>query len=559
LLGSEYWPIIRSIMAETSATPERPSSAIESRLQRLLGASAKAPTVSAILSAVALIGAAIVFQLPELHGPGTLYDEGLLAYGSVRVMDGQLPYRDFWSLYPPGHFYALALLFKLFGPSIIVERASDVVVSACLAFSLFSVAKRLSNGAVAFLAWAVVLLWLAHMRLFGSPIFAATLFLVLALRLLIRFLDHRKGLWIAGFLLGVAALFRHDLAAPAIAVQSVVLFVFAFRYWTDEARAPAHRAWIATRQLLPLFGGAAIVVMPVAGVFLLTVPATDLLQQFVTYPLTVYPRMRALPYPELLPENHAFYSPFPIYAGAMFLAAVLVHRARTDRDRVTAWSMWVVLLVGVCSFLAVQLRMDANHLAPFFLPALVLVPALWVGSQRLAKGHASIVSLLAFAILLALASKPANAYLAKLAARPSIAHDVPRAQAVALGPNQIRLVDFIRSHTRPDETIYSALSQHDRIIMNDAPLYFLAERHSATRYHGLAPGSATTLPVQTEIARALELRATKYVVICTYFDGLQEPNESSISSGVHYLDEYIARHYRFEREFGGYRVLSRVD
>ena len=30
------------------------------------------------------------------------YDEELVVYGASRILDGNIPYRDYWTTYPPG-------------------------------------------------------------------------------------------------------------------------------------------------------------------------------------------------------------------------------------------------------------------------------------------------------------------------------------------------------------------------------------------------------------------------------------------------------------------------
>src|SRR5213593_1607939 len=49
-------------------------------------------------------------------------DEGILLQGAQRILAGQVLYRDFFSFYTPGSYYALALLFKIFGSSLLVAR-----------------------------------------------------------------------------------------------------------------------------------------------------------------------------------------------------------------------------------------------------------------------------------------------------------------------------------------------------------------------------------------------------------------------------------------------------
>src|SRR6476659_3309660 len=57
-----------------------------------------------------------------------VYDEGLICYGAERVLGGDLPYRDFWTVYGPGQYYLLAGIFKVFGTSLLVARRYCVSV-----------------------------------------------------------------------------------------------------------------------------------------------------------------------------------------------------------------------------------------------------------------------------------------------------------------------------------------------------------------------------------------------------------------------------------------------
>src|SRR6266853_699156 len=56
-------------------------------------------------------------------------DEGILLQGGQRILDGQIPYRDFFSFYTPGSFYLTALLFRIFGDSMGVARTALTLVA----------------------------------------------------------------------------------------------------------------------------------------------------------------------------------------------------------------------------------------------------------------------------------------------------------------------------------------------------------------------------------------------------------------------------------------------
>ena len=97
---------------------------------------------------------------------------------------------------------------------------------------------------------------------------------------------------------------------------------------------------------------------------------------------------------------------------------------------------------------------------------------------------------------------------------------------------------------------------HDQIYVNDIGFYFLADRLSATRYHELHTGVATTLPVQIEITKELEDHKVNWVVLRN-IEHYYEPNASSLSSGVVHLDNYLNLNYRPVAKFGNYSILKR--
>src|SRR5690606_4985608 len=73
-----------------------------------------------------------------------------------------------------------------------------------------------------------------------------------------------------------------------------------------------------------------------------------------------------------------------------------------------------------------------------------------------------------------------------------------RASCVAIGTDQEKAVEYISANT-DSEPIFVGNVRHDLISINDIGFYFLADRASATRYHELYPGVATTHSVQVSI------------------------------------------------------------
>ena len=62
--------------------------------------------------------------------------------GVLRVLEGQVPYRDFWIMYAPGQFYAIAGLFWIFGSECLVQGITVILINGTIGGGLFIVARR---------------------------------------------------------------------------------------------------------------------------------------------------------------------------------------------------------------------------------------------------------------------------------------------------------------------------------------------------------------------------------------------------------------------------------
>ena len=174
------------------------------------------------LALFALAVVAIFAAMPRGVGP---YDEGLVLTGAMRVGAEELPHRDFFANYGPGQFYALALLFKLFGPSIMVERVWDAAIKAGIAVLSFAAVRRWCGYAAAFVAYAFSLIWLAMLVSPAYPLFPALLFSQAALLLIESPFESRPStVFASGACASRACLFRYDVGAVTCFIL-LVLFM----------------------------------------------------------------------------------------------------------------------------------------------------------------------------------------------------------------------------------------------------------------------------------------------------------------------------------------------
>jgi hypothetical protein len=543
------------------------------------------PALPTLGLALLLLIVGFVYLIPGINQPVNIYDEGIIAYSAVRVMDGHVPYRDFWSIYSPAQFYVLALAFKLFGITIMVERVWDTLTRALLAMFVFLLVTRLTSRKLAVLAWGMVLVWLGFYSysyqfqwvFYGYPAFPAIAGGLASIWLLTFCFERPQRRWLvaSGVALGITALFRHDFGIYCGAGQVIALAAYVV------LRAAAPRRAIALLRpvvdtLWPFALGAAVIVAPVALYFLLQAGPAELIYDLFSFPAVIFPRFRRLPFPALdLPDNLPFYLPFVVFALAAAVAVVMARR-RTLAGLTYALSILMLIVFGAFAFNQARVRADVIHTPAFFIPALMLVAVLLRGipHEKIEKDEkggkadqniadaARVFSALAVLMVVLVLPQPVGDRIDLLSdpkrLSPFISHGLARAKTALVNPDMVQAVRYIQANTGPDERIYVGNATHDRVFVNEPMFYFLAARHSATRYHELHPGVATTAPVQTEIVSDLEKGRVRYLVLTSAFEQVREPNESAVSSNVKILDDYIHQHFLPAMQFGPYTIWRRV-
>jgi hypothetical protein len=205
------------------------------------------PTGEALAGA-AVAAVTLAIGLPALGWPASSADEMLLLVEPARMLQGQLPYEDFFSVYGPAHWWFLEATFRLFGLSVTVARVAGLGVHVALALGVFVLAgKRGTTVATT----CGLLTALVLFRVGDGPyawVSACTL-VVWSLALLSRWEGHLAAA-AAGLLASLAIGFRPDAALLAVAPALPLLW-----------GAGRWRAWLA---------GAAVGALPLVVSIVLT-------------------------------------------------------------------------------------------------------------------------------------------------------------------------------------------------------------------------------------------------------------------------------------------------
>ena len=234
---------------------------------------------------------AFVAILPSiLMGPG-IFDEGFIVAGGKLVLTGQLPYRDFFSLYGPAQYYIVAGLFALFGEDLIVSRIAHVAFIAALAASIYALSNTAGRGfcrlpsLVAALCVIAGLLFLPNA---GYPAIGATLLLLLGAALIGRWASHsdRRDLLMMSVTVGFAATFRWDFGLVGLIAASATVALIGFASKTSRA--------VISNQILAAVGPAVVIAIAIYLPLVLVSDPARWYREVVHYALFEFPEQRGV-------------------------------------------------------------------------------------------------------------------------------------------------------------------------------------------------------------------------------------------------------------------------
>jgi len=187
-------------------------------------------------------------------------DDGWYLHPTLRMLRGEVLYRDVWIFYAPLEYHLLALLYRLHEPSLLLARSMWVVLLVGGVAGTWAVARRLAGPAVACLPALVFALAPGQ----WSKAFY-TLCTVLWLLALARALERgspARFAWL-GAAAGLTTLARHDLGAVQMGLTALAVGAWLLRPGAFSA-APASTRGLLARAAAASAGWAALVV-PMLG------------------------------------------------------------------------------------------------------------------------------------------------------------------------------------------------------------------------------------------------------------------------------------------------------
>jgi hypothetical protein len=517
------------------------------------------------------------------------YDEAIVLTGSMQVAAGLLPHRDFYTLYGPAGFYILAALFKLFGQSLLIERLLDLLFRALIVASVYTIVSAYLRRAIAVVVSVATFFWLYGLltMIVGTAVVPVSFLNLISTALFLPLFStqiSKRRLFAAGALAAAAGLFRYDAGAGLFVVHTcIVVTAVWLRCKTNKRSALVSTFW-------PYLLGFIVIILPPA-IYYLSVSSLDpLLFDAVQFPQKYYHRSRNLPFPPIgliSFDNVSIYLPIFVIALSFYafainsFKAIKVEEDRSNRqtERLNGYFFsFALLALAMYSKVLVRTSVSNSYLAA--IPTLLLVAALY--QQRFAFRRPIRVFIETLTVLSVIAPawsttrELACALVPHLSVAQSLLGSVPGAESQARTAwcrsanaatrglcflprdDEIQSIQFIDSHTSPDQKLFVGVSKHDKIFVNDMLIYFASQRLPATVWAEFDADLQNQIAIQRQVIQDLEHSTPPYIILASETDRRQEPNDSALSSGVTMLDDYISSNYRPVQTFGVFVIQKRI-
>jgi len=454
---------------------------------------------SAAACAVGLVafGYFLAFPLQPAHS-----DESVYLYGSQRLLEGQVLYRDFFEFITPGALYFFAGVFALTGPSLLAARVAMAAVNGLAALLLFSLVRRVAGVAEALVAGLVFAVVCLSVWRQASPHWLTTsLCLATAAALLAERWSLPIRAAVSGMLTG-ATVCVHQHHGVFLGVW-LALALAGFAYL--DPRGERWRSW--SRQTLWAAGAGGAVVLAVLGYCAWRASLERVVYALYTW---VFENYR--------PEKQgtvgwagSFWMSAPglaytwpwllrwLPAALALEAASLAWRLRRvcGRDEVVRGCL---LLLAVAMSASILYYPDYIHVA--FIGPFLLVVAARVFHGLLARTPWARVALVGILLVALVVKGSGNLARAWAAAPEPVATPIG---TLRLGPGERALLEIVRNVVGPARP---ALFSYP----GDAWLYLVVPAENPTPYSLLMPRYNSAQQYADAIA-AIERRHTPYLVL----------------------------------------------
>jgi 4-amino-4-deoxy-L-arabinose transferase-like glycosyltransferase len=283
-----------------------------------------------------LVALASWYWLLYFNRSTNLLDEGSTAAQAMRIVNGQLIYRDFFTVVTPGSYYTIAWLFRLFGESLMLLRWAALATGIGILLSTLTVGRRVMVWPFAAAAGLLTTVWGWFLVTPNFYSLEAALLSLLALACYVYGAPSRRWMLAAGLAAGITAMVKQNVGAYTAA--GLFLTIWLSRLFDDQPD------WRGRMKMSGQFvAGVSFPVLATVLWLAASGAGSYLYESWVYYPLVKYTERFARPFPDFFPiagsdpfdlwTKLVIYLPAIVYPFALVaIGALAVRFHRGDRD-----------------------------------------------------------------------------------------------------------------------------------------------------------------------------------------------------------------------------------
>ena len=512
------------------------------------------------LGTAVVLAVATWYWLKYFNRNTNLLDEGSTAAQAMRVLRGELIYRDFFTVVTPFSYYTVAWLFKAFGEQLMVLRWAALATGVGIAFTALLITRRIAAWPFAAAAALMTTVWGWFLVAPNFYSWEAALFSLIALACYVYGSPSPRWLIAAGIATGVTAMTKQNIGAYTAA--GLFVTIWASRIYDDR--------WDANGRIkmsAQFIAGMCVPVIPTLLWLIVAGAAPYLYESWIYYPLAKYPERFSRPFPGFFPlaENDVFdlwtklviYMPVVVYPLALIAIVMLARRWQQQDDRgakLEGHALLATWSVGILTLLQAFPRADVTHVLFGMQPTYILFAYLCYCAFRLLIAipgpRAAII-----AITLAITLLPGALLLRKGYQRTDWEFQnyiaglhIDRGKGIFTGLLEAQRIDivtkYITEHSSPDDGVF--------VVPWASGFNFLTNRMNPTRLDFMLFEDQEAYPC---LLSRLDERPPKYVIYGYTWD----VDDKRFRDYAAPVDQYIRSRYAIEFTTDGYEIWRRIN
>jgi len=468
------------------------------------------------------------------HSRGILDDEGYFMFMGKSILRGAHPYINYADNKPPGIWYLLAFVFKVFGNSIYITRAILYLINALSALVLYLVGKEIWNEKIGRVSALIFLIGMLIPAFDGYYVLTEpfmNLFSLLGLLLFIR--ANKRTLYLAasGVAMGISILFKQT----AILLLIAMIVFYLCKIWIPANRNKKYFG-ASARNVLLLLCGFVVPLIPVASYFW-SIGALGQMVYYTTMSLKGFGS--TINYSSLVSDFESFSIVWLLSFASLLAIGYKFIQKNIDREIFVG--IWLLLslfplVLRQYGHYYIQVLPPVCLLASLFITNLIpfLIPFKEIFRQHDYVRLFTLVTIIVF-VCFSIVLSVSEGYQMLTSDQPSY--------TINSFQNEMQTAFFIQSHTNTDDKIL--------VYPYQPAIYFLSDRNPCTNLLFL---QRPPIDEKTELKLLQQIIETspKYLV-------WQTDTRGSITPGLPQIDAFLGSHFRKVQSIGNFDIYVNDD